>query len=391
MNKNTYPTNYPLSSGFADTKRHYTTLDGLRGIAAILVVLFHVFEAHAHSRYEQLINHGYLAVDFFFVLSGFVVSYAYDDRWSQMTKLGFFKRRLIRLHPMIVISMVIGASFFYSQAGEMFPLIAETPLWKVLLIMIIGMIMIPVPPSLDIRGWSEMYPLNGPTWSLFFEYIANILYAIFIRNLSNTILVFLIFIAGYATINLAVFGPNRDVIGGWSLESEQLYIGITRLMYPFLAGILLSRIIKRPNLKGAFYWCAIFLITTLSMPRLGGQSATWLNGIYDAFCIIIVFPLIVFMGTSSVEGSLITTRVSNFLGEISYPLYIVHYPFVYAYMSWVTDYQPAVVEAVPVALLTILTCLIIAYLCSRYYDIPIRSWLSTRKQRPKSESSVSTA
>src|SRR5437763_7921827 len=96
------------SSTFKDSKRHYKTLDGLRGVAAVTVVIFHIFETFSggdHTR--QIINHGYLAVDFFFVLSGFVIGYAYDDRWGKMSLGGFFKRRLIRLHPMIIIGMLI--------------------------------------------------------------------------------------------------------------------------------------------------------------------------------------------------------------------------------------------------------------------------------------------
>ena len=101
------------SSAFADTKPHYELLDGLRGVAALLVIWYHVFEGFATSPVDQWLNHGYLAVDFFFILSGFVIGYAYDDRWkSTMDVKGFFKRRLIRLHPMVVMGAVLGAVTF---------------------------------------------------------------------------------------------------------------------------------------------------------------------------------------------------------------------------------------------------------------------------------------
>ncbi len=88
------------SPAFSDSKAHYPILDGLRGVAAIMVVAFHILETFSGGDHvKQIINHGYLAVDFFFVLSGFVIGYAYDDRWNNMTLGGFFKRRLIRLHP----------------------------------------------------------------------------------------------------------------------------------------------------------------------------------------------------------------------------------------------------------------------------------------------------
>ena len=111
------------ASAFADTKPHYDILDGLRGVAALTVVCFHLFEAYATSHLDQRINHGYLAVDFFFVLSGFVIGYAYDDRWNCMSLKGFFKRRLVRLHPMVIMGSLIGALFFYFGSAA-FPMIA---------------------------------------------------------------------------------------------------------------------------------------------------------------------------------------------------------------------------------------------------------------------------
>ncbi|MGK4568532.1 acyltransferase family protein [Flavobacterium sp. 3HN19-14] len=130
--------------------------------AAIIVVVFHILEIFSggdHSK--QLINHGYLAVDFFFLLSGFVIAHAYDDRWGRMTLKGFFKRRIIRLHPMIVVGMIVGAICFYPSASGMFPAVAGTNFATFALVTVFGLFLFPVPASLDIRGWGEMYPLNG--------------------------------------------------------------------------------------------------------------------------------------------------------------------------------------------------------------------------------------
>jgi len=107
---------------FADTKQHYELLDGLRGVAALLVVYYHVHEGFAFASGAPVIegfNHGYLAVDFFFILSGFVISYAYDDRWNKtLTTANFFRRRLIRLHPMVVMGAVIGLASFLVSGSE---------------------------------------------------------------------------------------------------------------------------------------------------------------------------------------------------------------------------------------------------------------------------------
>ena len=180
----------PLSPSVLAPKPHYAALDGLRGVAAVMVVLFHMFEGSARDfqfHTDQIINHGYLSVDFFFMLSGFVIGYAYDDRWGKMSLWNFCKRRLVRLQPMVVMGMLLGGALFYFQGSEIFPNIAQTPVWKMLLVMTVGFTLLPVPVSLDIRGWTEMHPLNGPAWSLFFEYIANILYAVLIRKIHQPV------------------------------------------------------------------------------------------------------------------------------------------------------------------------------------------------------------
>lgn len=105
------------------SKPHYEILDGLRGVAAVMVIIFHLFEAHAGgSHLTQIINHGYLAVDFFFMLSGFVIGYAYDDRWNRMTVGTFFKRRIIRLHPMVIMEALWALPFSIFRSRLVFHL-----------------------------------------------------------------------------------------------------------------------------------------------------------------------------------------------------------------------------------------------------------------------------
>src|SRR5476651_1484733 len=284
------------SPAYSDSKKHYPILDGLRGVAALLVVVFHVFETYSGTRFKQIINHGYLAVDFFFLLSGFVVAYAYDDRWGKMGQWDFYKRRLIRLQPMVIMGSIIGAIFFYFQGGALFPLINQIPVWKMLLVMVVGFTLIPLTPSMDIRGWQEMHPLNGPAWSLFFEYIANILYAVVFRRFSKTLLAIFVFAFACLLIHYTVTGPQGDVIGGWSVDKTQLNIGFTRLLYPFFAGLLLCRVGKLIHIKWAFAICSLMIAIILFMPRIGGPEHLWMNGLYESFCIIILFPLIVSIG-----------------------------------------------------------------------------------------------
>ena len=369
--------NTPLSV-FPDSKNHYKILDALRGVAALMVVAFHIFEAHAISNQDQVINHGYLAVDFFYLLSGFVIGYAYDDRWGKMTLGGFLKRRLIRLHPMVVMGMIVGAVFFYFQGGTLFPGISQVPVGRMLLIMVIGCTLLPVPVSMDIRGWQEMHPLNGPGWSLFFEYIVNILYALVVRKFSNTLLAVLVFIAGGALVYLTVAGPNGDVIGGWSLDPAQLRIGITRVMFPFFAGLLLSRVTKLTRVKNAFLLCSALLVIIFAAPRIGGTTHLWMNGLYVTICIIILFPLIVYLGASGEINGKNTSKVAGFLGDISYPIYITHYPLIYTYTAWVVEHKLPISKSYPIAILVFVSSIVLAYACLKWFDEQVRKWLTRR-------------
>jgi peptidoglycan/LPS O-acetylase OafA/YrhL len=368
-----------MSTQTLPVKPHYPILDGLRGVASFLVVLMHICEAHSTSPLDMYINHGYLAVDFFFLLSGFVIGYAYDDRWSKMTIGTFFKRRLIRLQPMVIMGSVIGAIFFYFQDSAMWPTIHTVPVWKMLVLMVVGATLIPVPPSADIRGWQEMHPLDGPAWSLFFEYIANILYALGIRKFSKTALSIFVAIAAILLIQYAVFSNSGDLIGGWSITEPQLRIGFTRLLFPFFAGLLLSRTIKTTSIPNAFLWCSILLVLFLSVPRIGGDTHRWENGLYEAAVVILIFPLIVYMGASGRLTSKFSTRLCTFCGDISYPLYITHYPLIYTYTAWVSNHRGVpFTQALPYIVLTIGGSILLAYACLKLYDEPVRRWLQKR-------------
>jgi peptidoglycan/LPS O-acetylase OafA/YrhL len=357
-------------------KPHYQILDGLRGVAAIIVLFFHLAEPLASSNLDNVVNHGYLAVDFFFLLSGFVIGYAYDDRWGKLTIGGFLRRRLVRLQPLVILGMTLGAIGFYFTDSTIWPLIHTVPVWKVIIVMLIGYTLIPLPLSMDIRGWQEMHPLNSVGWSLFFEYIANILYALGLRKLSNKALVCFVVLAGAALVHLAVTSPGGDVAGGWTLNTEHMRIGITRTLFPFFAGLLLSRVTQPTYIKNAFLWCSLLLGAVLLMPRIGGVEHFWMNGLYEAFCIIIVFPLIVYIGASGVTHKQTEDKICKFLGNLSYPLYITHYVLVYFYVAWVSNNSGITLwQAWSYALLTFSGAIVLAYASLKLYDEPVRAWL----------------
>lgn len=375
------------------SKPRYEILDGLRGVAAVLVVVYHLFETYYHGGAEQPLNHGYLAVDFFFVLSGFVIGYAYDDRWGRMSTWNFFKRRLVRLHPMVIFGTLLGALLFYFGDCPDFPFIKDTSPWLVLVVMLWGFTMIPMGKGMDIRGWGETNPLNGPAWSLQWEYLANMLYALLIRRLGKVALAVCVSLFAVMTVILCMnidvtgFLAMRDyasytVVGGWALTPDQLQIGFTRLLYPFFCGLLLSRMHWLIKVKGGFWWCSLLIIMVLGMPWMGMGTtgdARWTNGLYEAACILVVFPLIVSIGAgSSVVGGK-SAAINKFLGEISYPIYIIHYPLVYMQMSWARSHADAPLsQHIFVAVCILTLSIFVAYGAYKLYDMPMREWLKSK-------------
>lgn len=365
------------SASFADSKPHYNILDGLRGIAAITVVCFHLFEAFATSHLDQRINHGYLAVDFFFILSGFVVAYAYDDRWKKMKTADFLKRRYIRLQPMVVIGAVIGAIMFYFQGCPVWD-VSTVTVGALLVATILNALLIPATPGIEIRGLGEMYPLNGPTWSLFFEYIGNIFYALFIRKLSKISLATLVILAGMGLAIFAIFGPYGDICVGFSLTGTEFTGGILRLLFSFCTGLLLCRVFKPIKIKGAFWICSLAIVALLSVPRIGGAGHLWMNGIYDTLCCVLFFPFLVFLGASGKTTDKYTAYICKFLGDISYPLYMVHYPFIYLYYAWVKNENLTFEQSLPGAIALVIGSIVLAYICLKFYDEPVRRYLTKK-------------
>ena len=373
------------STVFADTKPHYHLLDGLRGVAALMVIWYHVFEGYAFAGGTTIdtFNHGYLAVDFFFILSGFVIGYAYDDRWGKnFTMKDFIKRRLIRLHSMVIMGAVVGAITFYIQGSVQWDG-THIGISMVMLSLLCTIFFIPAMPGVgyEVRGNGEMFPLNGPCWSLFFEYIGNILYALFIRRLSNKALTIVVVLLGVALASFAIFNVSGygNIGVGWTLDGVNFIGGLLRMLFPFSMGMLLSRNFKPMKLRGAFWICTLVMIALFAVPYLEGTESICTNGIYEAFCIIIAFPILLWIGASGTTTDKKSTQICKFLGDISYPIYVIHYPFMYLFYAWLIKNQLFTLgETWQVALCVYAWNILFAYLCLKLYDEPVRKYLAKR-------------
>ena len=379
---------------YLPSKPHFILLDGLRGIASIIVLLYHLLEAYYLGSINQPLKHGYMAVDFFYVLSGFVISYSYDDRWEKMTFKDFIKRRLIRLHPMVIFSTFLGTLLFYFQSSETFNLINETSLLKLLLVMLWCFTLIPLPTKFDIRGWKETNPLNSPIWTLQWEYFGNIFYALIIRRLNIFFLCILTFFSSILIILITfnidllhIFNDRSDylkytILGGWCLLKGHIQIGLSRLLYSLSIGILISRKKMLIKLKYGFFFSFFFLVLLLFMPWVGNDKILWTNGLYETIVILVLFPLIVSIAAGSeINKDSFLFKINKFLGDISYPLYMVHYPLIYLQYSWVDNHKNIKLSweiHFFVAFNVFFMAILIAYSSLKLYDEPIRKWLSSK-------------
>ncbi|GAB3454017.1 acyltransferase [Massilia terrae] len=355
-------------------KSHYHVLDGLRGTAAFSVFMFHIWELLAPTPEQNPLQHAYLAVDFFFALSGFVLGHAYDARLAghsaggpQLSKGGFFLRRLIRLHPMVIVAMLAGIVGYVLDpfVGDAQRVGVKLSLGMLLLTFGLNLLLLPAPTLPNYFG--ETHPVDGPSWTLFQEYIANLLYGLFAPRLGRKLHLVLCAASALALLLTARYFGNLGVGWGW----DHFWAAPVRLACPFLLGLLVYRSRLRIALPSAYLLLSLVLLAVFMSPAMGKYG--WL---FEAACVIVLFPLVLMAGAGEVQPEGRGGRICRLAGELSYPVYIVHYPFIYlfAHWNWSTHPSRPVLAAVAIAMYCGVT--LFALMLSRWYDRPLRAWLS---------------
>nr|WP_277754257.1 acyltransferase [Sphingomonas glacialis] len=283
-----------------------TGLDGLRGVGAILVLLLHLhFEAGGLDVFKRF----YLAVDLFFILSGFVFSGAYDGKLSLalIGKLAFLRDRLRRLFPAIAVGLILGAFNFEWRGVSNDVLIPAQAFQSVML------------PMFWI-GTGPAFPLNSPQWSLVYELLANIVYAGTIHSMTRIALVLVVALSALLYLMAIVWTGSADV----GSTPGTMIPAIPRVMYGFFAGLLLRRIWHRnvgatPRRFGlaaiAIFPLALVLLGLFRVPVVAG----------DACIVFLLFPPVIWI-TASAELAPRSTRIVTEMGDLSYPLYATHVP-----------------------------------------------------------------
>ncbi len=348
------------------TKQHFEILDGLRGIAALAVVTFHFMEWAYTDYSKDFIGHGFLAVDFFFCLSGFVIGYAYDDRIAKMGVPEFFKTRIIRLHPLVIAGSVLGLLAFLFDPFGGHPELYSTG--KIFLAFLCSVLLIPLPVIAD-RGFN-LFSFNAPSWSLFWEYVANIVYAFVLYKISRSYLLLLTIISAAAICLVGYRSGN--LLGGWS--GPTFWDGSVRISYSFLAGLLIYRsnwIIKN---KLGFIGIAILLFLAFIMP-----FSEW-NWLTEPLVILFYFPLLIALGA----GATLTIglkKVCVFSGKISYPLYMTHYAVLWMFGNYYTSHKPGAMQLAFIIIAGLILLVGAAYLTMVIYDMPVRKYLSDKRKK----------
>lgn len=356
--------NNTVDSKVLKSKPHFEILNGLRGLAAVVVVIFHFMEIIIADFSQNFISHGYLAVDFFFCLSGFVVAYAYDSRIADMGLKTFIKLRLIRLQPLVVIGSVLGLlTFLFDPFSDLY---AVYGFKETALIFITSTFLIPYPVVSE--RYFNLFNLNAPSWSLFWEYVANFVYATILFRATKKVLTPLAILA--AAVLFYVGWNSGGLLGGWS--GGTFFDGLARISFSFLMGMLIFRcnwIVK--NKLGLLGLCVLLMLAFLTP-----YSDQW-NWLVDPLIVVFYFPLIVSLGAGASLASK-HHKINKFSGDISYPLYMTHYPFMWVFANYVIVKEPSMTELSWVIPISIILLIGLAYLVTLFLDFPIRRYLTDK-------------
>ena len=340
-------------------KPHFVVLDGLRGVAAVGVVTFHFMEMVIWNYSVLWIGHGFLAVDFFFCLSGFVMGYAYDDRIDRIGLGRFLKARLIRLQPMVVMGSLLGLIAFYANPFGVTPGYGPG---RIALIFLASILLVPF-GAMQQRS-HNLFSLNAPSWSLFWEYLANLVFGVALYRVRREVLIAL---TAAAAVWLCWLGHRAgDLSGGWS--SRNFWDGGARVAYSFMAGLLVYRLKWRLRTPLGFGSLSLLLLLALVMPYARGA---WMR---EAAVIVVYFPLLVALGA----GAVVTPRMERlcrFSGELSYPLYMSHYAVIWIWGDFAEKHHLASGHLGLAVTIGVFSMVAFGWLVLKLYDQPMRTYL----------------
>ncbi|MCF3935177.1 acyltransferase [Acuticoccus sp. M5D2P5] len=342
------------------TKHHYAVLDGMRGVAAFVVLVFHVEQQNDLSAFPS----ARLAVDFFYILSGFIIAYSYEHRLTgDMSVRRFLVVRTVRLYPLLFLGVSLGIGLAaVSAVLQGFPAMDD--------IAVAGVLGLLALPSYVFPQWPTAYPFNAAEWSLFFEFFVNILYAFIARFLSAIVLTITLVLSFAALLANAIFQQGID--GGY--DQDNWAFGFSRSIFPFFLGVLLYRL--RPGVRQSTGWSCLLLagLAVLLLTRLPG------GGMMDVVYVAVLMPALVWFG-GAVYAIAPVTKVLLIFGKLSYPVYILQAPMLRMGLEVKHRALLAPEWTFYLDLAQIAAVVAFSYFALVYFDEPVRARLSAMLRR----------
>lgn len=341
-------------------KTMFDTFNGIRGVAAILIAFRHCMFLFP----GWVFPNSYLAVDLFFVLSGFVIANAYERRLAAgLAPSGFMQIRLNRLYPLYALGLALGVvSILLIWA------LGLDSRWSggaFLISVVLGLLMLPT-----LHPWNdEIFPFNPPSWSLFFELLINYLYARTYRFMTTQRYALVVAVFAIILFRLHDQGKNLSEGHSWDFFFD---VGVARVIYCFTVGLVLFRL---PRFSRTSSWLSAAILVLVAA-TLMTQTA---NFYFPLIAVTLWLPALVLVAANIEPGAKFGV-VSRFLGRISYPLYMIHAPLAVMVGAIITRAGIVNISAwAGVAFLA--TMVLLAAAADHYYDRIVRGWLTRRAQR----------
>jgi peptidoglycan/LPS O-acetylase OafA/YrhL len=302
--------NLPVSSknGVSEIR----ALTGLRGVAALYVVFYHYFSPiRLTNPIMCLLGHGYLAVDLFFVLSGFVMALNYAGLFSRGVRSSavriFLSRRVARIYPLYLLALLVATGLVVIGYLNFTGSSLARAFW---------------PNLLMVQNWGNWESIETPAWSISTEWFAYILFPflltwIFYRSRARAFTVFILCVSGLASL-AAFFTSPYDHLKVFDLT--QGYPSLIRCVSEFTLGIIAYRV--KDSRFGAtakdLPWLPLTLIVLLVLLLALKRTDV---------LVVLLFPLLILSldGKRNFLNHFLGSRVPEFLGLVSYSVYLVHY------------------------------------------------------------------